>query len=196
MTKPLHAPRSGLPRTRLTHHVGQSHPSIVQGLVACSKCGYTMSRTSTRSTARLIHYYRCLGSDAWRHLGGPVCDNRPVRQDVLDQVVWTEIVRLLEDPRLIERELNRRMAAARIADPTKQRERILERGLARVRKSVDRLITAYQEGLLSLDELRRRMPELRQRENSMHAELQSIRDQINDRAAYLRLVETLSAFLS
>ena len=71
-----------------------------------------MSRTSTRSTARLIHYYRCLGSDAWRHLGGPVCDNRPVRQDVLDPVVWTEIVRLLEDPRLIESELNRRLAAA------------------------------------------------------------------------------------
>jgi site-specific DNA recombinase len=171
-------------------------PSIVQGLVVCSKCGYAMSRTSTRSTARLIHYYRCLGSDAWRHLGGPVCDNRPVRQDVLDQVVWTEIVRLLEDPRLIESELDRRLAAARMADPTKQRERTLERDLARVRKSADRLITAYQEDLLSLDELRRRMPELRQRENSMHAELQSIRDQVNDRTAYLRLVETLSAFLN
>jgi site-specific DNA recombinase len=62
-------------------------PSIVQGLVSCSKCGYALSRTSTRSSARTIHYYRCLGSDAWRHLGGPVCDNRPVRQDLLDQVV-------------------------------------------------------------------------------------------------------------
>ena len=35
------------------------------------------SRTSTRSSARPIHYYRCLGSDGWRHLGGPVCENRP-----------------------------------------------------------------------------------------------------------------------
>ena len=43
--------------------------------------------TSTRSSARNIHYYRCLGSDAWRHLGNPVCDNRPVRQDLLDHVV-------------------------------------------------------------------------------------------------------------
>jgi len=53
----------------------------VQGLVSCRKCGYALSRTSTRSSARRIHYYRCLGSDAWRHLSGPVCDNRPVRQD-------------------------------------------------------------------------------------------------------------------
>jgi site-specific DNA recombinase len=171
-------------------------PSIVQGLVSCRKCGYAMSRTSTRSSARKIHYYRCLGSDAWRHLGGPVCDNRPVRQDLLDRVVWTEIVRLLEDPSLIQTELDRRLAAARTADPARQRENVLHREVARTRKSIDRLLTAYQEELLSLDELRRRMPELRQREHALQTELQAILDQVNDRAVYLRLAETLSAFLA
>ena len=34
-----------------------------------------------------------------------MCDNRPVRQDVLDEVVWAEIIRLLEDPALIKEEL-------------------------------------------------------------------------------------------
>jgi site-specific DNA recombinase len=171
-------------------------PSIVQGLVSCSKCGYALSRTSTRSSARNIHYYRCLGSDAWRRLSGPVCDNPPVRQDLLDDVVWTEVVRLLEDPGLIQSELDRRLAAAKTADPAKQRERDLQRELARARKSMDRLLTAYQEDLLSLDELRRRMPELRQREQTSQTELQSIRDQTNDRAVYLRLAETLSSFLA
>ncbi len=84
-------------------------PSVVQGLVSCRKCGYALSRTSTRSSARPIHYYRCLGSDGWRHLGGPVCENRPVRQDLLDQIVWREVVRLLEEPALIEQELDRRL---------------------------------------------------------------------------------------
>jgi site-specific DNA recombinase len=171
-------------------------PSIVQGLVSCSKCGYALSRTSTRSSARNIHYYRCLGSDAWRRLSGPVCDNPPVRQDLLDDVVWTEVVRLLEDPGLIQSELDRRLAAAKTADPAKQRERDLQRELARARKSMDRLLTAYQEDLLSLDELRRRMPELRQREQTLQTELQSILDQTNDRAVYLRLAQTLSSFLA
>jgi site-specific DNA recombinase len=36
-------------------------PSIVQGLVSCRKCGYALSRSSTRTSARKIHYYRCLG---------------------------------------------------------------------------------------------------------------------------------------
>jgi len=170
-------------------------PSICQGMVSCSKCGYALYRTSTRSSARKIHYYRCLGSDAWRHLNGPVCNNRPVRQDLLDQVVWTEIVKLLEVPRLIDDELNRRLEAAQNAAPTKRRQEALQRELTRVRKSMERLMTAYQEDLVSLDELRSRMPDLRQREQAAHAELQSITIQAQDRASYLRLAETLAAFL-
>ena len=171
-------------------------PSVVQGLVSCAKCGYALYRTSTRSSARAIHYYRCLGSDAWRQLSGSVCNNRPVRQDLLDAVVWAEIVRLLEDPGLIHNELDRRLAAAREADPTKRREEALRRDLVRIRKSIDRLLTAYQEGFLSLDELRERMPNLRRREQADNAELQAVVDQSVDRTAYLRLAETLATFLT
>jgi site-specific DNA recombinase len=111
-------------------------------------------------------------------------------------VVWAEVVRLLEDPSLIKGELDRRLTAARTTDPARQREKGLQRELTRTRKSMDRLLTAYQEELLSLDELRRRMPELRQREHATQTELQSILDQINDRAVYLRLAESLSSFLA
>src|SRR5438477_5321424 len=170
-------------------------PSIVQGLVSCRKCGYALSRTSARTSARKIHYYRCLGSDAWRHLGGPVCDSRPIRQDLLDQIVWQEVIHLIEDPTLIQAELDRRLDAARAAEPTKRRQEALERELTRIRKSMERLLTAYQEDLLSLDELRRRMPELRAREESMRAERQAILDQAADRMSFLWLAETLTAFL-
>src|ERR1700730_643918 len=172
-------------------------PSVVQGLVSCQKCGYAFSRTSTYTSARKIHYYKCIGSDGWRKLGGPVCDNnRFVRQDLLDEVVWTEVVRLLEDPTLIEQELDRRLVAARSADPTKKRESALQRELTRVGKSIERVLTAYQEDLLSLEQLRERMPSLRQREQTLRAELQAIADQTNDRAKFLRLAETLGAFLA
>ena len=171
-------------------------PSVVQGLVSCTKCGYALYRTSTRSSARTIHYYRCLGSDAWRRLSGSICNNRPVRQDLLDEVVWTEIVRLLEDPRLIQNEIERRLAAAREADPTKRRDEALRRDLVRIRKSIDRLLTAYQEGLLPIEELRERMPQLRRRQQASTAELQAIADQSVTRAAYLRLAETLITFLT
>jgi site-specific DNA recombinase len=171
-------------------------PSVVQGLVSCANCGYALYRTSTRSSVRTIYYYRCLGSDAWRRLGGPICHSRPIRQDLLDRVAWTEIVKLLEEPGLIQSELDRRLEAARHTDPAKRREDALRRDLARLQKSIERLLTAYQEDLLSLDELRHRMPELRRREYATRAELQSIAVQTTDRAAYLRLAETLAAFLA
>lgn len=170
--------------------------SIAQGLVSCSKCSYGMCRASGRSSARKIHYYRCIGSDSWRHLNGPVCDNPPVRQDLLDHVVWSEILKLLEDPSLIQSEIERRLAAAKDSSPNKRRQESLQRDLTRTRKGMERLVTAYQETLLSLDELRARMPELRRQEQTLQAELKSLCDQTNDRAAYLRLTETLASFLT
>jgi site-specific DNA recombinase len=172
-------------------------PSVVQGLVSCQKCGYAFARTSTRTSARKIHYYKCIGSDSWRKLGGPVCDNRRlVRQDLLDQIVWAEVIRLLEDPTLIQQELDRRLAAARSSDPTKKHEQNLQRELIHVGKGIERLLNAYQEGLLSIEQLRERMPGLRQREQMLRTELRAIADQVNDRAAFLRLAETLTAFLT
>jgi len=171
-------------------------PSVVQGLVSCRKCSYGLYRTSTRTSARMIYYYRCLGSDAWRRLGGPVCDSKPIRQDLLDEVVWREILKLLESPHLIQEELERRLATARNASPVKQREESLQRELARVRKSIERLMTAYQEELMSLDDLRRRIPELRKREQTISAELNAIASQLADRAGYLRLAETVTNFLA
>jgi site-specific DNA recombinase len=172
-------------------------PSIVQGLVSCQKCGYAFARTSTRTSARKIHYYKCIGSDGWRKLGGPVCNNgRLVRQDLLDQIVWDEVIRLLEDPTLIQQELDRRLEAARSSNSTKKSEQNLQRELAHVGKGIERLLSAYQEALMSIEQLRERMPTLRQREQTLRAELQAITDQANDRAAFLRLAETLTAFLA
>jgi site-specific DNA recombinase len=170
-------------------------PSILQGLVHCRQCGYALYRTSTRSSARKISYYRCLGADAWRYDGHARCEQRPIRLDLLEHIVWSEIVRLLEDPALIQTELNRRLETARNSSPAKRQQDRVTQDLAQAQKRMDRLLTAYQEDLLSLNELRRRMPALRQREQSLQEELRGLSAQLVDQAAYLRLAETLTAFL-
>ena len=73
----------------------------------------------------------------------------------------TVVIPFSEDPRLIQNGLERRLMAARETDPTKRRDEALRRDLVRIRKGIDRLLTAYQEGLLPIEELRERMPELR-----------------------------------
>jgi site-specific DNA recombinase len=169
-------------------------PTLLQGMLVCQQCGYALYRCSTRTSRHQLHYYRCLGSDGYRRLKGPVCTNRPVRQDYLDQFVWNEIIRLLEDPALVQAEIERRQEVARNADPLRRREEELHREQARLEKSTERLVTAYQEGLLTLPQLRHRMPDLRKQAQAIESELQSLEMAAVDQAQYLQLAETLAGF--
>jgi site-specific DNA recombinase len=119
----------------------------------------------------------------------------PARLDLLEDTVWTEVSRLIEDPALIQAELTRRLEAARTSDPARQNQDRINRELLQTQRRVERLLTAYQEDLLSLDELRRRMPEMRQRETRLKAELDSLNAQLSDHATYMRLAHTLGEFL-
>src|ERR1700730_8343408 len=169
-------------------------PSLLQGLLVCQRCGYGLYRASTRTSQRTIYYYRCLGRDGYRHLKGAVCDNKPIPQEQLDAVVWQEIMRLLEDPSLLQAELDCRLRAGQIPDPLKRREEALRRDQARLTKSTERLLTGYQENLITLEELRCRMPDLRKQQRANEAELQSLEMTAVDPTRNLRLVETLAQF--
>jgi site-specific DNA recombinase len=171
-------------------------PSLLQGLAACQGCGYAYYRTSTRTTNKKIYYYRCLGSDDYRYLGGRVCANLPVRADYLDQVVWEHVTRLLADPTLVRAELDRRLAELRAANPATATRARLEREQTRTATAISRLLEAYQEQLLSLAELRSRMPALRAKQQALAAQLDALDAQLVDQAAYLKLAETLDSFLA
>src|SRR5215510_14179895 len=165
-------------------------------MLVCEQCGYGLYRTSARTSKQKLNYYRCIGSDGYRRLNGPVCTNRPIRQDYLDQFVWSEVIRLLEDPELIQTEIDRRREAAQKADPLRKREEELRREQARVEKSSERLVTAYQEGLLTLSQLRQRMPPLQKQTQAVESELQSLQMAAVDEAKYLQLAESLRGFRS
>jgi site-specific DNA recombinase len=171
-------------------------PTLLQGMLVCKRCGYAYYRTSTRTSKRKIYYYRCLGSDDYRYPNGRVCDSRPIRQDHLDDVVWQHVIRLLEDPGLIQSEIDRRIQANHEADPTKRREATLRKEHARFHNKINRLLNAYQEDLLSLEELRKRMPELRKREQTIQSELHSLESASVDQQTYLQLADNIELFLS
>src|SRR5215207_10731972 len=170
-------------------------PSLLQGLAACQGCGYAYYRTSTRTTNKRIYYYRCLGSDDYRYPGGRVCANLPVRADHLDQVVWEHVTRLLADPTLVCTELDRRLAELRAANPATANKARLEREQARTTTAISRLLEAYQEQLLSLDELRGRMPALRAKQHTLAAQLDALQAQLLDQQTTLKLAEDLEGFL-
>jgi site-specific DNA recombinase len=171
-------------------------PTLLQGLLVCRECGYACYRTSTRTTKRRIYYYRCIGSDNYRHVGGRVCQSRPIRQDELDTLVWAEVRQLLAEPALVRAEIERRLEALQQADPASKRRDALGRELQRVRAGAARLLDAYQESLLTLDQLRARMPKLRERETTLQTQLESLEAELHSAETYLKLAETLEGFLA
>jgi DNA invertase Pin-like site-specific DNA recombinase len=171
-------------------------PSLLQGLAACTSCGYGYYRTSTRTTNKKIYYYRCLGSDDYRYENGRVCANKPVRADYLDTVVWDHITTLLSDPTLIRAEIDKRLHTAHTSDPTNRQRARLDTALAKTTRGIAALIEAFGEQLITIDELRARIPDLRARETNLRHQLNALDTQLADHQAYLTLATDLKEFLT
>ena len=171
-------------------------PTLLQGMLVCQRCGYAYYRTSTRTSKRKIYYYRCLGSDRWRYPNGAVCDSQPIRQDYLDAVVWEHVVQLLKNRELIRGEIDRRLRDIANGSPTTRRREVVEKAQQRVRNSINKILDAYQEGLIKMDELRGRLPELRKKQQALESEECALQMQAVDEQMVFRLAENLERFLN
>lgn len=172
--------------------------TLLQGLLVCSLCGYAIYRVSGPKTSckgQKLHYYRCSRSEHYRMGRGRVCPNRPIRQDYLDDLVWSQVVQLLENPELIRAEIDRRVQQAQQSNPIQARKESLVQEQTRIRKGMDRLLDAYQEGLLPLTELRQRVPDLKKREAALKTELQSLETNFIDQQRRLELTENIETLL-
>jgi site-specific DNA recombinase len=103
------------------------------------------------------------------------CRCKPVRQDYLDRVVWDQVVALLADPGLIQREIEKRIEETKKTSPVVLQKGAIEKQRNRLTQSMDKLLDAYQEGLIPISQLRKRMPELQKRLNTTDKELENLR---------------------
>jgi len=169
--------------------------TLLQGVLVCGQCGYSLYRTSTRTTKRQAKYYRCLGSDRWRHFMETPCGCRPIRVEDLDEAVWNQVENLLENPALIRAEIERRREESLQSNPVEKRRHSLEQALHRYARQSDKLLDAYQEGLLGLAELRQRMPSLRKKQAAAQKELENAHWQIMAEEQFRQVDQSLDAFL-
>jgi hypothetical protein len=75
--------------------------------------------------------------------------------------VWDHITGLLTDPQLIRTEIDNRLANARTADPTTRERNRLNAALTKASAGIAKMIEAFGEQLITIDELRARMPDAR-----------------------------------
>jgi site-specific DNA recombinase len=167
--------------------LGQTRRSfLLQGLLECGCCGYAFTGRRTQKYA----YYGCLGGDASRWGGQKVCHNKMIRTDCLDEAIWNDVTALLQNPRLLQQEQERRRE-----DPaTATQQTKLAPQIQQAQRAVSRLIDAYQDGLLDKQEWEPRLTQARTRLDRLRTEQQRLAAAESQQATLRETLASLEQF--
>jgi site-specific DNA recombinase len=151
---------------------------LLQGLLVCACCGYAyygkpISPSARKGNPRSYAYYRCVGSDAYRFGGVRLCWNKQLRTDLVDEAVWNEVCKLLEDPSRLEQEYRQRLLAKERSTELPG----LEASLGRLRQGIARLIDSYAEGMIDKAEFEPRITRMRERVKQLEEQVRQIQDE-------------------
>lgn len=158
-------------------------PHLLQGLLICQNCGRAFVHSTCRSSRfpRVYMYYRCtsmMGDGARQR----TCTNPAIPASDLEETVWQDVRAVLQEPRRLAIEYQRRLTQA---PRQAESEHWLEQQRVKAQSVLDRLIDAYQSGLLQKDEFAPRVEQARQRLKNWQTQL----DQLHAAQAHEETVE-------
>jgi site-specific DNA recombinase len=135
---------------------------LLGGLLVCHRCGsaYCGRRSRGANTSLKYVYYRCLGTDSYRHRGEAICANKSVNGRALEESVWTDVCSLLKQPERLRREFERRLQHP----PGKEFDAThLEKSITQLKRRMGRLIDAYENGWLDKSDFEPRVRRVKER---------------------------------
>ncbi|XZE52570.1 recombinase family protein [Planctomycetaceae bacterium SH139] len=188
-------------QTQLTENRQRGHESrrgakyLLQGLLECSNCGYALygkpvSSKSAKGKVRSYAYYRCIGTDGYRFGGKRVCECKQVRTDKLDEAVWNDACELLRHPKLLRQEYERRLAAPSDSDSVVS----IKKQFASSKRSVERLIDAYTDGVLDRAEFDPRLKRARDRLTKHEQQLRNLESESREQSTLRESLSCLDSF--
>ncbi len=138
---------------------------------------------------RAYAYYRCIGTDAYRFGGKRICENKQVRTDLVDDLVWRQVAELLHDPRRLEKEYNRRLTKG----PKEAPER-LEADRKILQNRISRMIDSYADGLISKEEFEPRVKRNKAQLATLNEHCKILTEQENNSRQLQLLIVRLDEF--
>jgi site-specific DNA recombinase len=173
----------------------QKYQYLLSGLLRCQECGYALyGKPASNSTYKRL-YYRCAGQDGHRWANGRVCSAHPVRVEALDDLVWEQTRRLLEQPDLVLKEY-----ATRVQRKQRQQSEFKDL-LAKKRRDSkqhvlekERLLDLYQTGRISLAEIEPRLKAIRAKIKKIQDESALLEKEEKEETHRLQLIEQFAGF--
>ncbi len=142
-------------------------PSLLQGLITCGECGCQFYKRMRRYKGISKNYYHCRSHSDNKI---PKCSNGYIQQDELDDLVYNEIIQMLQNPFMLQEEFKRREKESGNIEEIERQEISMRKELEKLIKERERLLDAYQSGLLDLTSLSQRAQGLEKRRGELENE--------------------------
>lgn len=167
---------------------------LLQGLICCKGCGHAyygkpISNATRRGKPRNYAYYRCIGTDSYRFGGKRICENKQIRTDLVDDVVWQKVTELLHDPSRLEKEHNRRLKRNQKEEPER-----LEKERKNLQNKISRMIDSYADGLITKEEFEPRVKRSKAELTKIEDQCKRIREEENSSRQLQLLIVRIDEF--
>ena len=168
---------------------------LLQGLLVCGCCGYAWYGKGitrfTKNDQAPYPYYRCFGMDSSRCGGTKVCKYKPIRLDRLDAAVWADVCTLVQNPKALQKEFERRLSSDQQLDIDVDQ---IQKQTLSLQRGISRLIDAYEAGVLEKGEFEPRVALARERLKRLQVEAATAKQVANSRKEWRLLLGQLDDF--
>jgi site-specific DNA recombinase len=161
---------------------------LLRGLLICGCCQARMHGVCNHSARR----YRC-PRKATLGIRAEPCPNQTVSAETLEELVWQSVSGLLRDPKLLVEQYQLR-AQASDETPARQEQRRLARKLQALKREEERLIDAFQAGILEMEILKDRRARIAEEVSRQEARLKALSAQIEQQEQQQSLLTSLEEF--
>jgi len=140
-------------------------PYLLRGLLRCSDCGRTWRGRCDARGRRELKYYVCNGSGSW--MNRQPCERPQVNAENLEPVIWTSMIKLLENPELILSMSRRRLDRDGEIERKRDDRQRLATQIERAEGEEQRLVRAYKEGAIDVATLKIEREETQRRQERL-----------------------------
>lgn len=148
-------------------------PYLLRALVSCGSCQLACSARRTMPAGR--SYYICTGKNLQvRQRLNCYCSSKFIPAGALDELVWSDLVDLLQHPERVARALRRVSGEGGLPQELQARRENLRRGRSSLARQIERLTEAYLSEVLALGEYQRRRGELERRDEALAQQEQAL----------------------
>ena len=164
------------------------HRYLLRGVLVCGQCGRRLIGMWGRVSGRYICSARYPRHTPW------TCNGRSLSADKADRAVWEHVQRLLSNSELLHARYQEGVADPTMDMPATQEQARLERKLQALTREVQRLLDAYQAGVIELPDLQTRRQRVEDHSRVLRQRLGELEDAHHSRQHHLQMIQGVEEF--